>query len=183
MTERVLSLAEIAEIERAYKHGAPTLGHAASGLLRRWRFPLRDSETFLRLVFLAWYSEHEPTWLTGLGEPELPSVDQLIVEHGGEESLPGEALFTLAVLWHLFPPLGADEEAYRRRAQAFGERSASLESGSPLFHEWRFFLDDAEDTERPRIYVEPELHARYHGRGAMGEYLEHTLLSTLRQGR
>jgi hypothetical protein len=66
VTDVILSIAEITEIERAYALGAPTLGRAAAGLLARWQMPLRDIETFLRLAFLSWYRQNEPAWLTGL---------------------------------------------------------------------------------------------------------------------
>lgn len=86
MSERVLALAEITELERAYALGAPSLGRAAAALLARWRLPLRDEETFLRLAFLMSYREHEPEWLTGL-TVELPPLAQVIAEHGGEDAL------------------------------------------------------------------------------------------------
>lgn len=139
MREKVLSLSEITGIERAYDHGVPTLGRAASALLARWRLPLRDDETFLRLAFLCWYAEHEPGWRTGL-ESEFPGVDDLVAERGGEEVLSAEALFTLAVLWHLFPSLGGDDAAYQARAAVLGEGAAAREPASRIFREWRFFF-------------------------------------------
>lgn len=182
MQGRVCSITEIGEIEAAYRQGVPALGHAAAELLRRWRFPLRDHETFLRLAFLAWYREHEPEWLTGL-EADLPGVEDLITERGGESSLTPEELFTLAVLWDLFPSAGMSDESARVKAHSFAKRAAESEPTSPLFRDWRFFLGEAEDTTGPRIYIEPEVHARFHRRGAMGEYLEHTLVSQLRRDR
>ena len=178
MRETVRSIAEIEEIERAHQHGAPTLGHAASELIRRWQLPLRDQETFLRLAFLCWYQAHEPEWLTGLGA-KLPTIDELIAEAGGEEALAGDALFALAVLWDLFSPLGADEGAYRARAVTLAEHAANLEPESRLFREWRYLLGVAPDTTGPRIDLRHEVHARYHGRGAMGQYMVHTLLARL----
>ena len=178
MRETVSSIADIEEIERAYQHGAPTLGHAASELIRRWQLPLRDQDTFLRLAFLCWYQAHEPEWLTGL-EAKLPTIDELIAEAGGQDALAGDALFALAVLWHLFCPLGADEGAYRARAVMLAEHAANLEPESRLFREWRYLLGIAPDTTAPRIYLRREVHARYHGRGAMGHYMVHTLLARL----
>ena len=52
MREKIQSIAEISDIERAYRQGAPALGYAATEFMRRWRYPLHDPETFLRLVFL-----------------------------------------------------------------------------------------------------------------------------------
>lgn len=182
MREKLPALTEIGEIEAAYRQGVPSLGHAAAALLLRWRFPLRDSETFLRLVFLAWYRQNEPDWLTGL-ESELPGVTELITERGGEVSLTPEELFTIANLWAMGPDWSMDEERSRLIARTFALRAAELEPTSRLFRDWRFFLGEAEDTTSPRIYIEPEVHARYHGRGAMGEYLSHILFSALRRER
>ena len=179
--EPVRSLAEITELERAYALGAPTLGRAAAALVARWRWPLRDAETFLRLAFLAWYQEHEPGWLTGLDAP-LPDVDALIADVGGEGALGAEARFTLAVLWSVFPPLGADEAAYAGRARAWAAAAADAEPASRLFAAWSFVVGDGEDMAGARMYVETEVHARYAGRGAMGDYLVHTLSSRLRPG-
>jgi hypothetical protein len=179
MPDAVLSLAEIAEIERAYPLGAPTLGHAAAALLARWRLPLRDEETFLRLAFLVWYQENEPEWLTGLGAA-LPAVAQLVAERGGMEALGAEALFTLGLLLEFRPPLGGDEEQARRAARGWVERAASLEPTSRVFREWRFLLGEAEETVGARIYAEVEVHARFGGRGAMGAYMVHTLRGRLR---
>jgi hypothetical protein len=175
----VHSLAEITELERAYAIGAPTLGRAAAALLARWRLPLRDDETFLRLAFLSWYSEHEPDWLTGL-DHTLPPVDVLVAERGGEETLTPEMRFTLAVLWSVFPPLAGGEAEYRERALAWAERAAAEESTSRIFREWRLLLGETQDSAGARTYVERELHARYAGRGALGDYLVHIISARLR---
>ena len=175
MRERIRPVAEIEEIERAYHQSVPALGHAASEWLRRWRLPLRDDGTFLRLAFLCWCRKHEPTWLTGL-DAELPGVDELIAEAGGEAALSGEALFALAILWNLFAPLGADEVESQERARTLAQRASTLEPQSHLFRERRYFRGEAADTIEPRINLRSEVHARYHDRGAMGDYLVHTLL-------
>lgn len=180
MSNTVYSLAEVTELERAYALGAPTLGRAAAALLERWRLPLRDDETFLRLAFLSWYQQNEPDWLTGLEDHTLPAVDTLIGERGGEETLSSEARFTLAYLWAFRPPLGADDDEYRETALLWGAGAAAEEPTSVLFREWRFFLDEADDTLGARTYVERELHARYAGRGALGAYMVHMLSARLR---
>lgn len=178
MADVVRSLAEITEIERAYSLGVPALGVAASALVTRWRFPLRDEETRLRLAFLSWYRENEPTWLTGL-EAELPSVADLIDEGGGPAALGAEARFTLGLLLAFRPPLGGDEEAARREARAWVATASELEPASRLFREWQFLLGEAEDTLGARTHVEAEVHARYAGRGALGAYVSHTLHARL----
>src|SRR5215204_6227353 len=101
MQDRILSIQEISEIERAYSHGgAPTLGFAAAASLQRWRFGLKDEETFIRLVFLLWYQMTEPPFLTGLDkfEPEGVSVESLLADFGFEDRLSGEARFVVAIL-------------------------------------------------------------------------------------
>ena len=158
MSDPVLSLAEIAEIERSYALGAPTLGRAAAALVTRWRLPLRDEETLLRLAFLSWYRENEPEWLTGL-ETELPSMAQLIAERGGEVALSAEARFTLGLLLEFRPPLEDDEHGTRRVARTWVESAVGMEPASRLFREWRFLLGEAEDTLGARTHAEAEVHA------------------------
>ena len=177
MRDTTLSLADITAIERACSLGAPTLGRAAEALLARWRWPLRDGETFIRLAFLAWYAEHEPPFLTGLETP-LPSVDALVAERGREAALEPEARFTLALLWNVFPPLGADEDAYRARARRWAQQAAEAEPKSRLFREWRYAFGEVPTPDGSRRYLEEEARARYEGRGALGDYvLGHLLRS------
>lgn len=179
MADRILSLAEIGEVERAYALGAASLGVGARELLARWRLPLRDDETFLRLAFLVWYQQNEPVWLTGLDQP-LPPVRSLLDERGGDETLTPEARFTLAFLWRFQPPVEADEDACRATAVRWGERAAAEEPTSDVFRDWRYFLWLESETRGPRIYIERELHARYAGRGALGDYLLHMLGTRVR---
>jgi hypothetical protein len=179
VSDRVLALAEITELERAYALGAPTLGRAAAALLARWRLPLRDEETFLRLAFLVWYRENEPAWLTGL-DAELPSLAQLVTERGGADALSAEALFTLGLLLEFRPPLGADEDAARRQARAWLAQASAREPASRLFGEWRYLVGDTDGLVGARVYAEAEVHARYAGRGELGAYLVHTLRTRLR---
>jgi hypothetical protein len=87
------------------------------------------------------------------------------------------------VLWDLLPPLGSDETAVRRRARSRAEQAAAAEPTIRLFREWRFVSGEVEDTIGPRVYIEPEIHARYTGRGEMGAYLAHTFLVRLWPGR
>jgi hypothetical protein len=181
VSDPVFSLAEIAELERAYELGAPTLGRAAEALLARWRLPLRDEETLLRLAFLSWYGENEPGWLTGL-EDELPSVAQLVEERGGEATLNAETRFTLGLLLEFRPPLDGDEDGARQVARRWAESAATTEPTSRLFREWRYLFGDAEDTLGVRTHIETEIRARYEGRGALGAYLSHIIRARLRPG-
>ncbi len=179
MQKKILSLAEINEIERAYKHGVPSLGLAAEELLHRWRNNLRDGETCIRLIFLRWYSCSEPDWLTGL-EKEIPSVESIIAEFGGENTLAAETLFILGVLGgNTFAFCFGEESIWREKCRDFLKRATELEPTSQLFADWAYFVDESPITKNPRTKITPEVHARFNGRGALGEYMEHILTSSL----
>jgi hypothetical protein len=69
----VLSLAQINRLEVDGFSGS-NLQPAYDALLDRWR-EAQDRETGLRLLFLAWYAMAEPSFLTGLINPdESPHV-------------------------------------------------------------------------------------------------------------
>jgi hypothetical protein len=174
VTDVILSIAEITEIERAYALGAPTLGRAAAGLLARWQMPLRDIETFLRLAFLSWYRQNEPAWLTGL-EEELPTVEQLVEQFGGEAALNAEARFVLGWPIAYSVSLGDDVDRQPQAAREWVTQAAQLDPQSRVFREWRYWLRDTEETLGARTHIELELHARFAGRGALGSYIEHML--------
>ena len=176
--EKILSLSEITEIEQAYTHGAPTLGAAAEGLLQRWRHNLRDQETCVRLLFLIWYSCAEPPFLTGL-EKELPSAQNIIDEIGGESALSAETLFVLGVLANMFPHCFGEESAWECKSRELLEQATQLEPTSQLFADWAFFVNEAPHTKNLRTKIAPELHARFNGRGALGEYMLHILTGVL----
>jgi hypothetical protein len=176
--EKILSLSEITEIEQAYKHGAPTLGAAAEALLRRWRHDLRDQETCVRLLFLIWYGCAEPPFLTGL-EKELPSAQNIIDEIGGEGALPAETLFVLGVLASMFPYCFEGEAVWESKSRELLKRATELEPASRLFADWAFFVNEASSTMNLRTRIAPEIHARFNGRGALGEYMLHILTGVL----
>ncbi|HEY2749357.1 MAG TPA: hypothetical protein VGL86_32285, partial [Polyangia bacterium] len=54
--------------------GAPALGDAYQVLREQWRAGDRDREVALHLMFLAWYLNIEPPFLTGLDERRTPST-------------------------------------------------------------------------------------------------------------
>ena len=179
MQKKILSLAEITEIERAYKHGVPSLGSAAEELLHRWRNNLKDEETCVRLVFFRWYSCSEPDRLTGLNK-EIPSVENIITEFGGENSLAAETLFILGVLGsNTFAFCFGEESVWREKCRGFLKRATELEPTSQLFADWAYFVDESPSTKNLRTKITPEVHARFNGRGALGEYMEHILTSAL----
>jgi hypothetical protein len=186
MVEKILSLKEIDEIEKANLHGAPTLGLATKALLSRWQSGLRDEETFLRLIFLFWYSRTEPNFLTGLDEAQLEefTVDTLMSDIGGEAGLSAESRFVIAILGHSAYAFGfGDEAAWQEKSRRFLVEAAEMEPQSPLFGDWRFLIGEAGDSRNLKTKIEREIHARFDGRGSMGGYLAHVLSGMVRPNR
>lgn len=175
MPERkLLSLAEISAIEEAYRLGGPCLGQAAAELLRRWEKNLRDTETLMRLVFLSWYQQCEPSHLTGLDE-ELPSAESLIEQAGGEAALGPEARFIVGYLASVFPWSVGREEYWKERAESLMAGAAAEEPESALFECWGYYAGKERELPKTRLQVNAEIHARFSGRGALGVYLEQVL--------
>ncbi|MDQ3634937.1 MAG: hypothetical protein M3405_10595 [Acidobacteriota bacterium] len=175
MQKKILSLSEITEIERTYKHGFPSLGFAAEELLHRWRNDLRDEETCVRLIFLRWYSCSEPSYLTGL-ENEMPTIETIINEFGGEVVLSSETLFILGILGHdTFAFCFGEESIWQKKCIGFLERATELQPSSQLFEDWNYFIGKSANTKNLKTKIIPEIHARFNGRGALGDYLKHIL--------
>ena len=91
-----------------------------------------------------------------------------------------EACFTLAVLWNVGPPHEVRGAAHASGSPVSARGLRRRSRQSRLFAEWRFFLDEAEAPSGARLYLEREIHARYAGRGALGEYVSHILWARLR---
>ncbi len=168
------SLSEISVIEKAHSYGSATLGDAASALLERWTNGLTDNETFIRLAFYRWYSMSEPNWYNGLPDnsSDLPDIDALVSVLGGYESLPAESLFILGALATGYPWCLGAEDIWKERAITFPSRASELEPQSRVFQNWRFILLKETNNSDLRKHIKSEFHARFHGRGYMGEYLE-----------
>lgn len=178
-TPKILSISEVTEIERAYKHGVPSLGLAAHALLARWNNNLRDEETFIRLIFMHWYSCSEPNFLTGL-EQESPSTEAFITGYGGEQKLSAETLFIIGLLgYDTFAFCFGEEVLWRRKCREFLERAATREPTSQLFSEWTYFIGEKSTTTNLKTKMLPEIHARFNGRGVLGSYVSDILISTL----
>lgn len=186
MQDKILSIHEINEIERGYSHGAPTLGFAGNALLQRWQFGLRDEETLVRLIFVLWYSMTEPLFLTGLDKfrGDDLSVDGLIEDYGGAARLSGESRFIFALLGHGGYAYGLGKESeWQERSRRFFADAVEMQPHSLLFADWMFLIGEAEDTKNLKTKIEKEIHARFNGRGYMGEYLTHMLSGMLRPNR
>ena len=182
MAERVLSLAEITAMEHAGLLGAPVFASVLRALLARWRLPLRDAETATRLLFYIHEAQTTQPQYTGLAPEHLPDAAQVLAEAGGEAALPADALFGLALLlaWQAWP--FGDEAVSMATGRRWGELAGEREPESRLFREWRFFSGEAPDTSGPKVYIAPEVHARYHGRGAFGDRTAHLLTRMLWPG-
>ena len=65
----------ILELERrdAEPGGEPTLGLALEVAIEEWRAGNRDRELRLHLLFLCWYCNLEPPFVTGLDDSRVPS--------------------------------------------------------------------------------------------------------------
>jgi len=171
----VLSLSEITAIERAYELGAPTLGLAAAHLLRRWVHHLRDEETFLRLLFLRWFRDYEPNDMTGLIGQDIPAPEDLIEQYGGLDAAGPEASFVIAHLATVAPDALGRTNPWHAQAEPLFRAAEARFPASYLFRCWPYFLGTTEDLQSPRQELNLEIHARFHGRGALGVYLEQVL--------
>jgi hypothetical protein len=168
------SLADITILEKAYECGARSLGDAALALKARWDAGLRDQETFIRLAFLCWYSQSEPGYLTGLDETEgLPSVEDLYSIYGGAAALEPDSLFVLALLSHGYAFCCGDEATWQSRSGELFTLAAERAPFSSVTTNWRYLLGLTEQPEGLRKDIDPELHARFSGRGYMGSYVLH----------
>ncbi len=122
-------LSEALELENRHigKNGEPTLGEAFKLLRAEWQKGNRDRELCLHLLFLGWYGQAEPPFLTGFEGPEFDDV-QTFFKDVLDYVLPiiendAEMLYIVGLGAHLFEyifPGGesvwiARSEEYRRR--------------------------------------------------------------------
>ncbi len=126
------------------------LSPAYEALLERWRTGLRDRETGLRLLFLAWYAWAEPQELTGLPDKTGSVATEVFDSFGGSDSDDPEFLFVASHMlsnwaWGF---VGASERRWVKRGRACRAKAK------------RMGVSD----------LPPELFA---GRGEYGRYFEH----------
>jgi hypothetical protein len=104
-----MTLDEIAEIEDRYcRNDSPEVSRAALGeafayLNDRWQSGERDSETGIRLLFLAWYSCSEPSWLTGLPDDGMKMYEELFNHLNPVMGSNAEWLFVTGYMASLWP--------------------------------------------------------------------------------
>ena len=167
------SIAEIGTLESAYVLGGRTLGYAALALKERWDSGLRDQETFIRYMFMCWYRLSEPVWYTGLdAPPDLPMPGNLY-ESIDPSRLEPDSLFVLGVISHGWGFYFGDEKEWEIRSIELLEQAATQSPESAVFTNWRYVLGETDEPNGLRKAIAPELHARFHGRGYMGDYILH----------
>jgi hypothetical protein len=183
LADRILSLAEITALEQACELGAPLFSQVLEALLARWNSPLRDAETATRLLYYIHEGHTTQPQYTGIESVDLPSAERVLEEAGGEEALPADTLFALALLlsWQAWP--FGDAASWTVTSRRWAETAMIREPKSRLFREWKFFFHEARNTDGPKVYIEPEIHARYHGRGMFGQRMVNLLTQTLWRGK
>jgi len=109
------------------------------------------------------------------------SVDGLIRDFGGEIRSSGETRFIVAVLGHGSYAYGLGSEAeWQEKSRRFFAAAAEMESHSFLLSDWMFLIGESKDSKNLKTKIEREIHARFNGRGYMGEYLAHVLSGIVR---
>jgi hypothetical protein len=148
------SLAEVDALEAQYRRpqGRPTLGAAYDALRERWAAGVRDRETALRLLFLAWYACAEAGVLTGLPEDgsTYAVFREVFAAQGGPTSDDPEFLLTAGYMadLHAFCIEWEREDEWEALGAACVARAAALGVAA----------------------LGPEV---FDGRGAYGDYFAH----------
>ncbi len=120
-------------------------------LKARWQAGQRDLETGLRLMFLAWYSCAEPTFLTGLpDEDNAPVFREVFAHFGATASTEAELLYAVGLMCDrdMFPWCCGNED------------------------EWAAVSVECKNLAR-RLKPEGYSPAHFEGRGAYGNYFAH----------
>jgi len=172
----MLSLSEISVIEEADSLGCKGLGVALDKLLERWNHGLRDEETFIRIVFLKWYSISEPNWYNGLPDSLTVSLESFIEQKIVISALTNEEKFIVGILSYNFAWCFGDETKWKKEANRLLLEASSDDSS--VFKNWKYLIGISNEVHGLRKNINPELHARFNGRGEMGRYLLHILNRT-----
>ena len=171
----MLSLSQITQIEEADALGAKSLGVALDQLMLRWSSGLKDDETFIRVLFLKWYSLCEPNWYNGLPESQEISIEKFISEKGELSSFQLEHKFIIGVLSNSFPWCFGKEEKWKNISEELLIEVQKTGAFSAVFSNLYYLLGNTKEVNGLRKNIMPELKARFHGRGEMGNYLIHIL--------
>lgn len=179
--EPILSLAEITALERSFTLGAPTLDLVARALGARWRAGLRDEDTLARIAAVGHVARSEPGWTRG-GADALPTLDRF-VDAAEARELPPETAFVVGQLLVRTPDLAGAGLAGLEGEELI-DRAAERCPASVLFAVGRFFAGDREleiEVVRVRPQLRRELHARFAGRGLLGERIRPEWLRAVNQ--
>lgn len=114
--------------------GEPTLGRALELAIGEWRSGNRARELRLHLLFLSWYCNIEPPYLTGLDETavpssELPKLFEDVYETFAEGIMDDvECLYVVGLMAELSPwLLGGEIATWESRSAQFRKRYRSLQ--------------------------------------------------------
>lgn len=148
------TLTDINNAEQAYlgPDGSPVLGQAFDMLTARWAAGERDRETALRLLFLGWYANCEPPFLTGLSiERGAASIcSDAFAALGGAGTSDPEVCYVVGLMAELFPWALGDETYWAEVGSVLSGRAVERQPNGPLL-------------------------STFEGRGAYGEYFSHML--------
>lgn len=145
------TLADVNKAEEPFlgPTGEPVLGKSLALLRERWAAGCRDRETALRLLFVCWYCNIEPPFLTGV--TEIPDLHKLCQEAfaalGGRDSPDPEVCYTVKLMVELCPWCLGEPDYWEENAPPAGSQ----------------------------IYAKQVELGQFAGRGAYGEYFTHML--------
>jgi hypothetical protein len=135
--------------------GEATLGRTLEIATVEWNLGNRDRELRLHLLFLSWYCNLEPPYLTGFDESAFPSSALSQLFHDVYQTFADgimddvECLYVVGLMAQLTPYLlGEDERIWEARSVEFRKRYRALTAGG----------------------LTPSL---FEGRGAYGDYFSH----------
>ena len=137
----------------------------------RWSSGLKDDETFIRLLFLKWYSLCEPNWYNGLPETQEISIEEFIAEKGELYSFQLEHKFIIGVLANSFPWCFGEEKKWKNISEELLSEIQKTGVFSSVFSNSNYLLGRTKEVNGLRKNISTELNARFHGRGQMGNYL------------
>lgn len=113
--------------------GEPTLGAALELAAAEWRSGNRDRELCLHLLFLSWYCNLEPPYLTGYEQSAFPSNELPELFHEVYTACEpqilndAECLYIVGLMAMLTPSLLGDDEAiWQARSVAYRHRYREL---------------------------------------------------------
>jgi len=97
-------------------------------------------------------------------------------------ALSAESMFVIGLLSFGGYAFGmGNEETWQSKARQFFIRASEIEPNSDLFTDWKYLIEETNESRNLKTKIEPEMHARFHGRGYMGTYVLHILSGMVRR--